>query len=422
MPMAERNGGARMGERPRTAFPPRVALGLSRGLVAWRRRGPQDAGMNPTEGSARRALQVMLLGALVLVLAVFRPFGAALFLAAVLAMVLWPPHQWLTAKFRGHGGPAAGVLVALVVALVLGPLVGLSAFMIAETVDGVQFVTKTLSDEGTGGLLEKLPDPVERQVQRVLDRVEIDSAEITKSVQQRLTQAGGSAAAALGAAVSATGSLLLQGTMMVLALFFFLTNKAGLINWLDEASPLRRGQTSELFAEFVRVCKSVIVSTAATALVQAVAALVGYFIAGVPYPFFFFAVTFLVAFVPALGAASVCIAAAGVRLLMGHPWSALFLVSYAIVVVGLVDNVVKPLLMKDGVRMHGAVVFFALLGGLAAFGAMGLLIGPLAVALFLAMLRMYQRDYSSDPGERRAMHEQQVGSTRHLEPPSTSSP
>jgi len=362
-----------------------------------------------------------LLGALILVLAVFRPFGAALFLAAVLAMVLWPLHQWLTARFRGHPAPAAGVLVVLLIALVLGPLVGLSAFLVAETANGVQFVSETLRSEGTRGLIEKLPDTLERQVLRLLERVEIDSAEITKSVQERLTQAGGSAAAALGAAVSATGSLLFQGTMMVLALFFFLTNKVGLINWLDEASPLRRGQTSELFAEFVRVCKSVIVSTAATALVQSVVALVGYFIAGVPYPFFFFAVTFIIAFIPALGAASVCIAAAGVRLLMGHHWAALFLVIYAIVVVGLVDNVVKPLLMKDGVRMHGAVVFFALLGGLAAFGAMGLLIGPLAVALFLAMLRMYQRDYSSDPRERQAMHEQQVGSTRHLEPPGTSS-
>lgn len=353
--------------------------------------------MNPSESSARRALQVMLIGALILVLAVFRPFGAALFLAAVLAMVLWPLHQWLTRRLRGHAGPAAGVLVVLVIALVLGPLVGLLAFLVAETVDGVQFVSETLRSEGSRGLLERLPDPVERQVLRVLERAKLNTVEITKSVQEQLTHAGGSAAAALGAAVSATGALLFQGTMMILALFFFLTNKAGLINWLDEASPLRRGQTRELFAEFVRVCKSVIVSTAATALVQAVAALVGYFIAGVPYPFFFFAVTFIVAFVPALGAASVCIAAAGVRLLMGHPWAALFLVVYAIVVVGLVDNVVKPLLMKDGVRMHGAVVFFALLGGLAAFGAMGLLIGPLAVALFLAMLRMYQRDYSPEP-------------------------
>lgn len=358
----------------------------------------------------------MLLGSLILVVSVFRPFGAALFLAAVLAMVLWPMHQWLTARLRGQAGVAAGLIVASIIVLVLGPLVGLSAFLVAEAADAVRFVSETVRSDGTRGLLAKLPDSVEHLLYSTLDRLDVDVSQMLKSVQQHLTAAGGTAAAALGAAVSATGSLVFQGTMMIMALFFILTNTDGLINWLDDASPLRRGQTRELFAEFVRVCKSVIVSTAATALVQAVAALVGYLIASVPYPFFFFALTFFVAFIPAAGAASVCLAAAGLRLLSGHPWMALFLAIYAIVVVGLVDNVVKPLLMKDGIQMHGAVVFFALLGGLAAFGAMGLLIGPLAVALFLAMLRIYKRDYSQDPREREALREQGVGSTRPLEP------
>lgn len=364
----------------------------------------------------------MLFGALVLVLFVFRPLGGPLFLAAVLAMVFWPIHQWLTARFRGHGGPAAAVLAALVVAVILGPLVGLSAFVVTETADAAQFISETLRSDGTRGLIAELPEPLERQVMRLLERVEIDSSEITQAVQQQLSKAGGTAAVAVGAAVSATGSLMFHAVMMLLAFFFFLTNKEGVINWLDEASPLRRGQTRELFAEFVRVCKSVIVSTAATALVQAAAALVGYMIAGIPHPFFFFALTFIVAFIPAVGAASVCLLAATIPLFTGHPWAALFLVIYAVVVVGLVDNVVKPLLMKDGIRMHGAVVFFALLGGLASFGGMGLLIGPLAVALFLAMLRMYQRDYSADPRDRASMRLQNVGSPSHLEPKRSSRP
>lgn len=357
----------------------------------------------------------MLIGALLLVLAVFRPFGGALFLAAVLSMVLWPMHQWLTRRLRGHAGVAAGLLVALVVVLVIGPLVGLSAFVVGETAAAAQFVSETVKSEGVRGLIATLPDSLERQLLRFLQQVQVDTDELTKAAQQQLTKAGGTAAAAVGAAVSATGSLLFQGTMMVLALFFLLTNKEGIINWLDDASPLRRGQTRELFAEFVRVCKSVIVSSAATALVQALAALVAYLIAGVPHPFFFFALTFIIAFVPAVGAGSVCMLTAGIQFVTGHPWAALFLAIYAVVVVGLVDNVVKPFLIKDGVRMHGAVVFFALLGGLSAFGAMGLLIGPLAVALFLAMLRMYQRDYASDPADRRAMKEQGVGEARTLE-------
>lgn len=65
--------------------------------------------------------------------------------------------------------------------------------------------------------------------------------------------------------------------------------------------------------------------------------------------------------------------------------------------VGLVDNLVKPWLIKGEVQMHGAVVFFSLLGGLTSLGAIGLLVGPLAVALFLALLRIYRRDYGEGP-------------------------
>jgi predicted PurR-regulated permease PerM len=308
------------------------------------------------------------------------------------------------------------VLVALVVLFVIGPLVGLSAFIVGETVDAVQFVSKTVKSEGTQGLLTHLPDSIERLVQRALDQAEIDTGQLVHSIQGQLTKVGGTAAAAVTAAVSATGTFLFQGTMMVLALFFLLTNKEAVLDWLDDASPLGKGQTRELFAEFVRVCKSVILSTAATALVQAVAALIGYYIARVPYPVFFFTLTFIIAFVPALGAAAVCLLAAAIQFLSGHPWAALFLAIYGVVVVGLVDNVAKPLLMKDDVSMHGAIVFFALIGGLTAFGAMGLLIGPLAVALFLAMLRMYQRDYAADPKDRKAMREQHVGEKGLLEP------
>jgi predicted PurR-regulated permease PerM len=64
-----------------------------------------------------------------------------------------------------------------------------------------------------------------------------------------------------------------------------------------------------------------------------------------------------------------------------------------VVVVGLIDNVVKPYLIKDGIDMGGAVVFFALVGGISAFGMVGLVVGPLAVAAFLSLLRMYQRDF-----------------------------
>jgi predicted PurR-regulated permease PerM len=92
--------------------------------------------------------------------------------------------------------------------------------------------------------------------------------------------------------------------------------------------------------------------------------------------------------------------AAGILYVTGHPYLSLFLALWGVVVVGLVDNVIKPLLIKAGMEMRSAVVFFALIGGLGAFGAIGLLMGPLVVALFLALVRIYRRDFRLQPEDR----------------------
>ena len=106
--------------------------------------------------------------------------------------------------------------------------------------------------------------------------------------------------------------------------------------------------------------------------------------------------------IPAIGAGVVCLAVAGLVALTGQPYSALFLAVWGIVVVGLTDNLVRPLLIKNEIGMHGAIVFFALIGGVAAFGALGLLIGPLAVAMFLAVLRIHERNAAANGPAARA--------------------
>jgi predicted PurR-regulated permease PerM len=164
-------------------------------------------------------------------------------------------------------------------------------------------------------------------------------------------------------------------------------------------SPLRRGQTSELLSTFKKVSVAVIASAGITAAVQAVAAMAGFLIAGLPSPLFFTLLTFFFAFIPAIGAAVICLFASLLLVVTGHPYMAVFLAAWGLIVVGLVDNLVKPLLIRRGLEIHGAIVFFSLIGGLAAFGAVGLLVGPLLVALFLTLLRIYHRDHT--PGDTR---------------------
>ncbi|HEY0707859.1 MAG TPA: AI-2E family transporter [Polyangia bacterium] len=348
--------------------------------------------------TARRFFLFILIATSVALALVVRPVGTALFMAAVLAGALWPLQKRLSNAFRGRKALAAGTLTAAVIVLIVAPIVTMSAFVVKEASDGVRFVSKTIRSEGFSGLVEKLPAPVQKLAQRLQQEFPEEEGGLERAVQKQVTAQGGKAAAAVGAAVATTGSLLFQAAMMMIALFFFLLQGNEVVSWLDETLPLKPGQTHELLLEFKNVSYSVLVSSLATAAVQAVAALIGYYIAKVPNPIFFAAITFVIAFIPAIGAAAVCLAASLLLLVTGHPYAALFLAIWGVVIVGLVDNVVKPLLIKGGMHMNGAVVFFALIGGLGAFGTVGLLIGPLVVSLFLALVRMYRRDFDGARG------------------------
>ncbi len=343
---------------------------------------------------ARRFFFVLLIAAWVLLAFVVRPIASALFLAAVLAGVLWPVQQRLSNHLGGRRALSAAALLLIVVILLLGPLVAFSTFAITEGVEGVRFITDTVRSEGVKGLVERLPLHLGQLVRQALERIPAQGeADWARGFQKQVSAYGGNAAIVLGATLTATGAFVFQTTMMLIALYFLLLQGTDLVVWLDELLPLKRGQTLELLKEFKRVSYAVILSTVVTSVVQAAAALGGYVIASVPHPIFFAGVTFFAAFIPAVGAGSVCLVASVLLFATGHPYAALFLSLWGVLVVGLVDNLVKPLLIKAGMQMNGAVVFFSLIGGLGAFGGVGLILGPLVVALLLALLRIYQRDF-----------------------------
>jgi predicted PurR-regulated permease PerM len=347
-----------------------------------------------SDPSGRRFFFFLLAGATFLLLLVVRPLATALFLATVLAVVLWPVHRKLAARLGNRPRVSASLVALGVVLLLVAPVAGLSAFLVKEGSEGMAFVATIVRSEGMSGLVRKLPGPLEKWASEGLARVaEWEPGTLDPRPAKEVAAAGMKTAAALGVAARATGSLLFQAVMMLIAFYFLLVHGDELVAWLDEVLPLPHRQTRELLTEFKTVSYAVVVSTLVTAAVQTVAALVGFYIARVPYPLFFASVTFFVAFVPAIGAASVSLLAALILSTTGHPYMALFLVIWGLVVVGLVDNLIKPLLIRSGMKMSGALVFFALIGGLATFGTAGLLIGPLVVAFFLALLRIYQRDF-----------------------------
>jgi len=344
-----------------------------------------------TSRTAHAVLVILAVLAVVLLVDVALPFATPLFIAAVLAGALAPLQARLAALLGGRPQVAAALLTLGVLVAVVGPLSALGAVLVPQVVAGVAWLRQALQSEGMAGLVERLPEslrPYAEQVQKAIP----DSLE---RAQEFVTAQGGRAAAVVGNVLTATGGFLLMSVMMLVALYFLLRDGKALVEWLNEAIPLKRGQVSELLREFRRVTVTVLVSTILTAAVQSLVALVGYLIAGVPTPIFFVLATFILALVPFVGATAVVIAIAVLRLVTGHTAAGIFLAVWAVAVVAMIDNVVKPLFIRGGVPIHAAVIFFALFGGLAVFGPVGFLVGPLAVSFLVAVVRMYRRDFGA---------------------------
>jgi predicted PurR-regulated permease PerM len=349
---------------------------------------PDEVAPPRTPQAARWTLLILTVIALFLLVRIIRPFASALFIAAVMAGAIYPWYSKLVLRVRGHRSLAAALTTVGMILVVVLPVTLISITVAREARDGAAYVRRTLRSEGVEGLVQDLPRPLQALARRALGELPADDGEISDLAQEQ----GGRAAAAVGGVLGATWRVIFQLVMMLIAFYFFLVDGRELVRWLSDVVPLRRGQTERLLVDFRRVSVAVITSSVATAAIQAVTALVGYLIARVPNPIFFAVVTFLVGLIPAVGAASVVLAAAALLFLSGHAGWAVFLAIWGVGPVGLIDNVVKPYLIRGGIELHGAVVFFSLIGGIAYFGAVGLIAGPLIVSFFLAVVGMWDRD------------------------------
>lgn len=325
-----------------------------------------------------------LLG-LALLASLIYPFTAALLFAAVLAGALFPLFERFARALGNRPSFAAGLVTLAVALLVTGPTVWLTVTVGDDLLTGVKAVERTLSrGGGVPELIRMLPKEVQTRVRQAVQSVPGGSAKIEDMADKRAD----GAAAAVTAGIAVTANIVIEFTLMLVALFFLLVEGKGLVRWLAMVAPLPEAQIYEILEGFRTVSVAVMLSSLGTAGVQSAAALMGYLVAGVPQPLFFTFVTFVVAFVPAVGAAGVVLALAGLLFFLGQNQAALGLALWGIVVVSTVDNLVKPWLLGDRMQINSGLIFFALIGGLATFGPMGLIAGPLILSFFLAVVRL----------------------------------
>jgi predicted PurR-regulated permease PerM len=352
----------------------------------------------------RRVLIGLAVLALILVVYVALPLAEPLLVAAVLASAFSPWFERLARTLRQRRPLAAAFFVAAVGVTFVLPLAGIVLAVAQQAEDALGQLRTTFQTRGLAGVLEGLPQPLPvlaREVLNHLPRGEQQLEELIQGLTGRVLRS-------VGYLFVATGNLLFQTAMMLVGFFFLLVEGPALVRWIIQVSPLREDQMKELLADFQDVSVAVLVGSMGTALVQTLVAVFGYWFAGSSQLLLLAAATFVGAFIPVVGAGAVVVAEALLLFVTGHSAAGLFLAAWGVGVVSSIDNFVKPYLMRGRLEVNMGVTFFALLGGVASFGPVGLLAGPLVVAFFMAVVRMCQREFQSvaraDPPTEPAAH------------------
>ncbi|MCX7401983.1 MAG: AI-2E family transporter [Planctomycetia bacterium] len=321
-------------------------------------------------------------------LRVMSSFLLPLLLAAMLVVIFGPLHRWLRDRLQAPEWVAAGLTTLFVLLIVLVPLSLLVARAGRDAVAVLRSPTGLRLDPT---VLDKLVVSVNDATGFALTADSVN-AELRKLAEEWIGPI------ATGAPIVIL-KLIIGLIVMTVSLFYFLADGRRMFNAVTRLVPLDQHYQWQLLEEFEEVSRAVVSSTLLAAIVQAVLAGFGFYIAGMPSVFLLTLLTFFGALVPFVGAAAVW-GAASLYLLffVKSTWAAVGLGVWGLCVVSTVDNIIKPIVLHGQSKLHPLLALLSVLGGVGALGPIGIFVGPIAVAFLQAALTMLQIELDSLAG------------------------
>jgi predicted PurR-regulated permease PerM len=314
---------------------------------------------------------------------VLAPFGGAVFWGVVLAIVFAPTYRWLLRKTRQKPNLASLLTLLLIVVIVILPLT-LIALALVDQVAAVVEVTRsgnfTVNTYFTK-IMAALPD----WLVRLLDRFNLTSL---ASLQQKFTAAAASISQVVAKQAFNVGlytvDFLTSLFIMLYLLFFLLRDGAALAAKIRAAVPLSRKYKQRLFNNFTTVIRATVKGNILVAVAQGALGGLAFWFLDVRAPLLWGVLMAFLSLLPAIGAAIVWAPVAVYFLATGAIWQSAALTAWGLLVIGLVDNILRPVLVGKDTKMPDYVVLFSTVGGMALFGLNGFVIGPVVAALFIA--------------------------------------
>lgn len=338
----------------------------------------------------RGVLICLLLGISLLFLAMIKPFLQAVFVAGLFAALFSPLYRAILERVGGERRSLASALTLVTVVLfVLVPVGLLLSTVAAQALDiadtAVPWVRQQLATPGLiTSTLESLPfySVIEPYRDLALARLG-DLAGLLSSW----------VVAGLKSATVGSFSALLSILIVLYTLFFFLIDGDRLLYYMLYYLPLNDEDETKLLRRFTSVTRATLKGTAVIGFLQGALAGAALHFAGIPSALFWAVTMMVLSVVPGVGTALVWVPAVLFLIADGMYANAAAVGLFCAVVVGTVDNVLRPKLVGSDTQMHELMIFFSTLGGLIMFGFMGFVIGPIIAALFVTLWELYGDEF-----------------------------
>jgi len=309
-----------------------------------------------------------------------RPFIPALVWAVTVAVVTQPFVQWLKRRIKAHSWRAA-VSVSAVTLLICLPVAGMAYLAAVEIQAGIQNWQPARYLERWQTALANYPRAA------ALWQNISENLNLTTVMEQVAGRVNETATAVISGSVYS----LVQALIMLFVLYYLYRDEDLVLATVRSLSPLTEIETNRLLNRLGDTIHATIYGTVVVAIIQGALGGVIFWLLGLPGAILWGLVMAVLAIIPYLGAFVVWAPAAAFLFAEGHWVKSLILVGWGTIVIGLIDNLLYPILVGNRLRQHTVVAFLAIVGGIAAFGTVGLIIGPVVVSLTVFLLEIWRR-------------------------------
>ncbi len=348
--------------------------------------------MSDDAGFRRGFLLALVVGTTAAFVFVVRDFLMTLFVAAIFAGLTYPLYRRLL-KALGDRQALASVVTLLLIVLIVGaPLVTVLTVVTNEAV--------RMSNNVKPWVTQIINEPTRLKV--YLDR--IPGLDWVAPYREELLKKAGDAAGRMGeiivSSISSTTrdtlALIVDLFLMLYAMFFFLMDGPRYLDALMQYLPLRASEQDQMLQRFVSVTRATVKGTLLIAIVQGTLGGVMFAVLGIPGAALWGLMMTVLSVLPMIGGALVWVPAAIILAVQGSWIKALVLVGFCSLVIGSIDNLLRPRLVGHDTQMSDLLILFSTLGGIAVFGAIGFIVGPIVAALFVTVWEIFGRAYRDD--------------------------